>query len=79
MDNKEFEPIIELKILDMVALIIDRNHLSFDEAIPYVYKSELYTLLTDETTKLWHLSTTKLYELLIDEKLNNKVNLPDYV
>ena len=79
MDNKEFEPIIELTILDMVALIITPNHLSFDEAIPYVYKSELYTLLTDETTKLWHLSTTKLYELLIDEKLNNKVNLPDYV
>lgn len=79
MDNKEFEPIIELKIRDMVAWIIDRKQLRFDEAIPYVYKSQLYALLTDETTKLWHLSTAKLCDILIDEKLNKKVNLPDYV
>ena len=79
MDNKQFESIIELKIRDMVALIIERKQLSFDEAIQYVYESKLYTLLTDETTKLWHLSTIKLATILIDEKEYKQLNLPDYV
>lgn len=79
MDNKQFESVIELKIRDMVALIIDRKQLSFDKAIQYVYESQLYTLLTDETTKLWHLSAIKLVGILIDEKEYKQLNLPDYV
>ncbi len=79
MDNKQFESIIELKIRDMVALIIERKQLSFDEAIQYVYESQVYTLLTDESTKLWHLSAIKLVGILNDEKEYKQLNLPDYV
>jgi len=79
MDNKQFESVIELKIRDMVALIIDRKQLAFNEAIQYVYESQLYTLLTDETTKLWHLSAAKLAGIIIDEKEHKQLKLPDYV
>ena len=79
MDNKQFEPIIELKIRDIVALVIAREQLTFDEAIQYVYESRLYASLTNENTKLWHLSAAKLIEILMDEKENNQLNFPDYV
>ena len=79
MDNKEFEPILELKISDMVALIIDREHLNFEEALQYLYESKLYARLIDESTKLWHLSAAKLFEMLHNEKQTNELIFPDYV
>jgi hypothetical protein len=79
MLNNEFESIVELKIRDIIALVINQNQLVFEDAIQYVYESELFHVLTNEATKLWHLSAFKLYEILIDEKKNNRLILPDYV
>ncbi|MBW8330520.1 MAG: hypothetical protein K0M40_00750 [Prolixibacteraceae bacterium] len=79
MDKKEFEPILELKISDIMALIIDREQLNFEEAIQYLYESKLYAALTNESTKLWHLSAIKLFEMLHDEKQTNELIFPDYV
>ena len=79
MNNVEFESVVELKIRDIVALVINLNKLAFDDAILYVYESELYHLLTMEATKLWHLSAVKLYEMLTEEKESKQLKLPDYV
>ena len=79
MNKRTFESLIELKIHDLVALVIDREKISFDRALQYVYESELYKFLTDESTKLWHLSTEKLLDMLIGEKENNQLVFPDYV
>jgi hypothetical protein len=79
MNKKEFEPILELKISNIVALIIDHEHLNFEEVLQYLYESKLYARLTDESTKLWHLSATKLFEMLHDEKQTNELVFPDYV
>ncbi len=79
MEKDEFEPFIELKIQDLVALVVDRKKNSFDQALRYVYESELYKYLTDESTKLWHLSTEKLLDMLIGEKENKQLIFPDYV
>lgn len=79
MDKKEFEPILELKISDIMALIIDREQLNFEEALQYLYESKLYAGLTNESTKLWHLSAAKLFEMLHDEKQTNELIFPDYV
>jgi hypothetical protein len=53
--------------------------MQFMDALPYLYATELYAALTNEQTKLWHLSTEKLYEMLKNEKLNNKLEYPDFV
>jgi len=79
MNKKEFESFVELKIRDIIALTIDREHLSFEEALQYVYESKLYEGLIDESTKLWHLSAEKLFEMLNKEKQNNELIFPDYV
>jgi hypothetical protein len=79
MDKSEFEPLIELKIQDLVALVMDRENNSFEQALRYVYESELFKYLTDESTKLWHLSTEKLLDMLIGEKENKQLIFSDYV
>jgi hypothetical protein len=79
MDKKEFDSFVELKIQDIVSLTIESEHLEFEEALKYLYESELYTALLNENTKLWHLSAKKLSEMLASEKKTDKLIYPDYV
>lgn len=79
MTKIEFDAFIQIKISDLVDLIMDREKIGFEEAIEYLYSSALYTLLLRESTKLWHLSSMKLLEMLLDEKKNKQLILPDYV
>ena len=79
MTKLEFESFVELKIRDIIALIMDRENLDFETAIHFLYKSRLYLLLLDESSKLWHLSSEKLFDILKTEKENKQLVLPDYV
>lgn len=78
MDKPEFESFVELKIRDIIALVMERKSFDFEEALNYLYKSRLYRLLLDETTKLWHFSNEKLFEMLANEKDNKQLIFPDY-
>jgi len=79
MGKLEFESFVELKIRDIIPLVMDRKAFDFETALHYLYKSRLYSLLLNENTKLWHLSNEKLFEMLVDEKENRQLILPDYV
>jgi len=79
MDKNEFEAFIELKIHDIISLTIDNEHLNFEDALQYLYESKLYAELIDESTKLWHLSAEKLFDMLKYEKQTNELIFPDYV
>ncbi|MBU0488300.1 MAG: hypothetical protein KKA07_15905 [Bacteroidetes bacterium] len=79
MGRKEFESILTVKIQDLLSLIIDTRKLSFDEALVFLYKSKLYEALSDEETKLWHLSSQLLLEMLETEKQTNELIYPDFV
>lgn len=79
MEDKQFESIIELKIADVVSKIIESKHIDFEDALQYLYISELYKALTTESTKLWHLSAAKLFDMLENEKLTNVLSYPDFV
>lgn len=79
MGEKEFNSIVEILIHQIVALIINRQGLAFEDALQYLYESKLYSLLTDEETKIWHLSVEKLYQMLVEEREENRLIIPDYV
>lgn len=79
MNKIEFDALVELKIRDLIGTIMDQKNLDFEEAISYLYNSALYRLLVDENSKLWHLSDEKLFSMLIYEKENKQLILPDYV
>jgi hypothetical protein len=75
----QFEAILPLKIQDLVALVMQEQHLSFQEALQYAYHSKVMDALAREDLKTWHLSTHKLYEMLTIEKDTNELVFPDFV
>jgi hypothetical protein len=79
MDLKVFNTILPYKIRDAVSLIMQTEKLDFINALEYFYNSELSATLEKEDTKLWHLSSFKLAEMLLDEKKNKKLSFPDFV
>ncbi len=79
MNKNEFEAIFPLKVQDLVSLIIETKNTNFEDAVLFLYESELYEALSTETTKLWHLSSEKLLELLMNEKQTGKLIFPDYI
>lgn len=78
-ETKKYESLIPYKILEIVSLIIEDNKSDFRDSLRYLYASKLYNYLTDETTKLWHLSAEKLFDMLKNEKKGNKFQFPDFV
>ena len=74
-----YKAIIPYKIKDLIQLIIENKQKVFLHAIDYLYSSELYEYLSNEETKFWHFSPTKLFELLEEEKQNNFFEIPDFV
>ena len=79
MNNDVFKSIIPLKIQDLAAMIMEQKQIEFRKAIQYLYNSKLYETLSNEETKLWHLSKEKLFDMLENEKRTNKIIFPDFV
>jgi len=79
MKEKEFESIIILKVQDLVSLILNKDNIEMQEALAFLYQSKLYNALVDEGSKLWHLSTEKLLEMLLIEKETSELHYPDFV
>lgn len=79
MEKDKFNAIFPLKIQSLISLIMENKSLNFDDALDFLYQSKLYTVLSDEETKLWHLSSEKLFEILEIEKKTKKIVFPDFV
>lgn len=75
----DYSALIPYKIIGIVKLIMENKETDFPNAISYLYKTQLYEFLSDEQTKLWHLSPHKLFDLMEDEKRTNKFEFPDFV
>jgi hypothetical protein len=55
--------------------ICKKNNLSFAQNRSLFYKSELYKMLIDDDTKLWHLSAQALSMLFISEQTTGKFQI----
>ena len=64
--------VLPFKVLELAEIISEKKRLSIDDALFYLYNSELYHDLIDPKLKLWYYSGIRLYELLEDEKINEK-------
>ena len=47
------------------------------EATKLFYSSELYAMMENEASKLWHLSPLTLHELFEEELANGHINYPE--
>ena len=72
----EFEVILPLKVEGIVEQLIEKRAMLLPDALEYLYSSELYALLEQEDTKMWHYSTQMLLYLLDNEKKNGKLIIP---
>ena len=72
----EFEVILPLKVEGIVVQLIEERKMPLEDALEYLYSSQLYELLEREDTKIWHYSPQMLLYLLENEKSTGKLNLP---
>jgi hypothetical protein len=77
MDKSKFESLLIFLVPDIVALIAQRDGLDQSEATKRFYASEVYSLLINEGTKLWHYSPLTLYNMYKDEINGGKINFPE--
>jgi hypothetical protein len=87
LENKEIEAIMStiengikpFKINELVEIIMQKKALDFTTALYYLYTSDFFSRLTDESAKFWYLGGLSLYEILEEEKLKTRkkfVSLP---
>lgn len=57
---------------ELVDTVMKRKTLPLEDALYYIYSSNLYKALLDENTKLWYSSTLSLYEALEKRKQNRR-------
>lgn len=53
---------------ELVAMVMQKKTLPLEDALYYLYSSNLYASLLDKGTKMWYSSTLSLYETLEKEK-----------
>ena len=80
MHNDKTTTIRPFVVKDLVRMIMSRKNIAFDDALFYLYSSDLYMKLLDDDAKMWYMSTVALYELLEEEKFRvRRVQLPDKI
>ena len=78
MDKAKFEALLPLIVTSLMQKIIERKSISQEEAFSLLYSSQLYHVLDDEQTKVWHYSAEKLFQLFDEEMTTGIMELPEY-
>lgn len=68
MENNLAKMMLPFKVQQLLDTIIEKKGLGLEDAMQYLYSSELYKQLSTESSYLWQLSTLNLYDLLKKEK-----------
>ncbi len=79
MEEEKFGAVMGV-IVPQVIRLITENYL-YDEmtAVNEFYESELYALLEQEETKLWHFSPLTLFNMFDEEKKTGSFEFPEEV
>lgn len=64
---------LPFKIQQLLETIIEQNNLNTQDAMQYLYASNLYRQMATEDSYLWQLSTANLYDMLQTEKREGKL------
>jgi len=77
MNPEKLSALLAIINPSVVQLIMDNRKLSNTEAVTLFYNSDLYAMLENEASKLWHLSPLTLYELFEEELTTGSINYPE--
>ena len=67
INQENVSSMVSLITHEIMRMLIEDRGISWQEASELLYNSTLYNALEDETTKLWHLSSVALYDMLNEE------------
>lgn len=74
MNDNVGKMMLPFKLHQLLDTIIEKKGLGVEDALQYLYSSDLYKQLSSESSYLWQLSTLNLYDLLKREKRLKKQN-----
>ena len=63
--------LLPFKTQQLLNIIIEKRGLCVEDAANYLYSSNVYKQLSEESFLLWQFSTIYLYDMLIREKQRN--------
>ena len=75
--SKSISPVIAMIVPGIITLLMENKGLGIEEASETLYNSDLYKALEDEETKVWRLSYTILYDMLVEELTEGKITYPE--
>ena len=78
MSDKKFSAVMGILVPEIVHLIVE-NYPEHSEttAMNELYTSKVYSILEDESTKLWHFSPLTLYNKFDQEKRKWRFDSPE--
>lgn len=77
MADKNFEAILTLIVQQIVQLICENYPVDELTASKEFYESEVYSLLEQEDTKLWHFSPLTLFNMYDEQKRTGRFEMPE--
>ncbi len=77
MSDEKLSALLAILNPAVIKIIMEEIGLTNIEAAKLFYNSELYAMLENEASKLWHLSPLTLYELFEEELTTGTINYPE--
>ncbi len=77
MDKNRFSTVLIILVPQIIELVKEKYKIDDKKAVEMLYTSELYKILEEEETKLWHLSAQALFEMLEEELTTGKITFPE--
>ena len=77
MEQKKFEAMLVLIVPKVIGLIAQNLGLDEVTATKSFYDSQVYSLLEQEETKLWHLSPLTLFHMYDEECKTGTITFPE--
>jgi len=77
MDKNKLSSILIVLVPQILELIMNEYKIGDEKSTEMFYSSELYERLSEEETKLWHLSAHALFEMYREERETGKITYPE--
>ena len=77
MGEEKFGAVMGILVPQVIVLISENYPYDEMTATDEFYNSEVYALLEQEDTKLWHFSPLTLFNMLDEEKKTGKFTFPE--
>ncbi|MDR1060909.1 MAG: hypothetical protein LBL83_06805 [Clostridiales bacterium] len=77
MEAKKLSTVLIFLVPQILDLVMNTYCVNDEKATELLYSSELYKMLEEEETKLWHLSAHALFEMFREEQETGKITFPE--